>query len=118
MQLVKYGTYPKTNRQPKMSALIPKEIRETLPDLYTSEDTTDPLCQVKLFTPDANWTWYIIELSNEDNSTCYGYVKGLESELGYFSLEEIENIRGALKLPVERDLSFEPMLLSKAMEGS
>ena len=101
-----------------MSVLIPKEILDTVPDLYTSEDTTDPLCQVKLFTPDANWTWYIIELSKEDSSTCYGYVQGLESELGYFSLKEIENIRGALNLPVEQDLSFEPTLLSKVMEGS
>jgi len=101
-----------------MSALIPKEILDTLPDLYDSTDTIDPLCKVKLFTPDANWTWYIIELSQEDSSTCYGYVQGWESELGYFSLEEIENVRGALNLPVERDMHFEPTLLSKVMEGS
>ena len=101
-----------------MSVLIPKEIRDTLPDLYTSTDATNPLCQVKLFIPDANWTWYIIELSQEDGSTCYGYVQGLESELSYFLLEEIENVRGSLGLPVERDLSFKPTLLSKIMEGS
>ena len=101
-----------------MNPLLPKEILSTLPDLYNTQEVKDPLCQVKLFTPDANWTWYIIELSQEDNSTCYGYVKGLENELGYFSLEEIESVRGALKLPVERDISFEPMLLSKVMEGS
>ncbi len=118
MQLVKYGTYPKTSKQPKMSTLIPKETLDTLPDLYSSEDTLDPLCQVKLFTPDANWTWFIIELSQEDNSTCYGYVQGLEHELGYFSLEEIESVRGALHLSVERDIHFEPTLLSKIMEGS
>ncbi len=96
-----------------MNSLIPKEILETLPDLYASTDATDPLCQVKLFTPDANWTWYIIELSKEDGSTCYGYVQGLESELGYFSLEEIADIRGTLNLPVERDLFFKPTRLSK-----
>ena len=96
-----------------MSVLIAKEIRDTLPDLYASEDTSDPLCQVKLFTPDANWTWYIIELSKEDSSTCYDYVQGLEDELGYFSLEEIENVRGSLGLPVERDSFFEPIQLSK-----
>jgi len=100
-----------------MSALIPKEIRETLPDLYNSTDTTDPLCRVKLFTPDSNWTWYIMELSKEDNSTCYGYVQGLENEIGYFSLEEIADVRGALKLPVERDIHFEPTKLSQIMKG-
>lgn len=98
-----------------MSKLIPKEILATLPDLYETEDTKDPFCKVKLFTPDANWTWFIIELSKEDNSTCYGYVQGCVSELGYFLLEEISDVRGALNLPVERDLFFEPTKLSEIM---
>ncbi len=100
-----------------MSKLIPKEILAALPDLYDTEDTKDPFCEVKLFTPDANWTWYIIELSKDDNSTCYGYVQGWESELGYFSLEEIADVRGALNLPVERDIHFEPNKLSKIRKG-
>jgi len=100
-----------------MRALIPKEIQDTLPDLYASTDTKDPLCQVKLFTPDSSWTWYIIELSQEDDSTCYGYVQGLENELGYFSLEEIADVRGALNLPVERDIHFNPTKLSQIMKG-
>ena len=100
-----------------MSALITKEILVTLPDLYDTEDAPDPFCQVKLFTPDANWTWYIIELSKEDGFTCYGYVQGLESELGYFSLEEIAEVRGALNLPAERDVHFEPTKLSQIMKG-
>ncbi len=99
-----------------MSKLIPKEILATLPDLYDSTITDDPLCQGKLFTPDANWTWYIIELSKSDHSTCYGYVQGLENELGYFSLEEIASVRGALNLPIERDIYFKPTLLSKIMK--
>jgi len=99
-----------------MSALIPKEILDSLPDLYCSTETVDPICKVKLFTPDANWTWYIIEFSKEDNDTCYGYVKGLENELGYFSLEEVKGVRGALKLPVERDIHFQPTRLFKIMK--
>ena len=95
-----------------MDTLIPKEILDTIPDLYCSTDTTDPLCRVKLFTPDANWTWYIIEHSKEDNVICYGYVQGLENELGYFSLEEIADVRGRMNLPVERDMCFKPTLLS------
>ena len=98
-----------------MSALIPQELLDTLPNLYDTEETTDPLCQVKLFTPDTNWTWYIIEFSEEDTDTCYGYVQGLENELGYFSLEEVENVRGALNLPVERDIHFNPTRLSEIM---
>ncbi len=97
-----------------VSTLIPKETLDTLPDLYdTTTEGGDPLCRVKLFTPDSNWTWYIIELSKDDASTCYGYVQGLEDELGYFSLEEIKSIRGSLGLPVERDRLFMPTRLSK-----
>ena len=101
-----------------MDTLIPKEILESIPDLYSSTETKDPLCIVKLFTPDANWTWYIIEHSKEDGVTCYGYVQGLENELGYFSLEEIASVRGAMNLAVERDLSFKSTKLSEIINHS
>lgn len=89
--------------------LIPKN--HTIPLLYATEDEKNPLCHIKLFMPDANWTWYIIEI-DEDNELCFGYVVGLENELGYFCISELESIRGALNLPVERDLGFTPTLLS------
>jgi len=101
-----------------MSKLIPSDLITTLPDLYSTEDEKDPICQVKLFTPDANWTWFITEFSMEDNDTCFGYVVGLERELGYFSLSEIEAVRGHLGLPVERDLGFTPTRLSEVKKRS
>jgi len=94
-----------------MGTLIPQEILKTIPNLYETQDLEDPICHIKLFTPDANFTWYIIE-SSIDEDICYGYVKGLEAELGYFSLNEIQQIRGSLNLPVEIDSSFKPTLLS------
>ena len=94
-----------------MGNLIPISILENIPDLYETQRSLNPTCQIKLFTPDAQWTWYIIEISKEDKSTCYGFTKGFESELGYFSLKEIESIRGALGLGVERDNSFKPTAL-------
>lgn len=93
--------------------LIPKN--HTIPKLYATEDEKNPLCHIKLFTPDANWTWYIIEI-DEDNELCFGYVVGLEKELGYLTISELEQVRGALGLPVERDLSFTPTLLSEVKE--
>jgi hypothetical protein len=92
--------------------LIPHELLHTIPDLYETEEAPDPICHIKLFTPDSNWTWYIIELSKQDHNLCFGYVIGLENELGYFSLDELISIRGSLGLRVERDLSFEPAPLS------
>jgi len=95
-----------------MGDLIPKDLLETIPKLYETEDIVDPICHIKLFTPDSNWSWYIIEVSI-DKDHCYGYIKGFENELGYFSLEEIKSIKGPLGLSVERDISFKPQVLSE-----
>jgi hypothetical protein len=91
-----------------MSKLIPQTLLSDIPDLYETEGKSNPLCYVKLFTPDSCFTWYIIEFSKNDRNTCYGYVQGLESELGYFTLEELESVHGPLGLNVERDLNFKP----------
>jgi hypothetical protein len=98
--------------------LIPKESLKALPPLYATEKQTDPICHIKLFTPDSNWTWYIIEISQSDNDTCYGYVQGLESELGYFSLKELESIRGQFNLAIELDITFKPIPLSQVKKLS
>jgi len=99
-----------------MSKLIPNTLLSDIPDLYATEGQTNPLCHVKLFTPDSCFTWYIIELSKNDLNVCYGYVQGLESELGYFRLKELESVHGPLGLAVERDMSFKPTPFS-AIKG-
>jgi hypothetical protein len=93
--------------------LIPKELIEEMkiPKLYETERNLNPICHIKLFTPDSVFKWFIIELSM-DEDTCYGYVKGFESELGYFSLAEIESIKGPHGLRVERDILFTPTALA------
>jgi Protein of unknown function (DUF2958) len=61
---------------------------------------------VKLFTPDAQCTWLLTELDSD------GLLFGLCDlglgcpELGYVSLAELNDVRGQLGLPVERDLHF------------
>ena len=95
-----------------LSKLIPQTLLSNIPDLYETEEVSDPICHVKLFTPDSQWTWYIIELSKSDIQTCYGYVCGLDNELGYFSLLELESVHGQFDLAIERDSSFKPTLLS------
>lgn len=100
-----------------MTRLILKEQLSKLPKLYETEDIADPICHIKLFTPDANFTWYIIEASIDDD-TLYTYVQGIENELGYSSLSEVESIRGSLNLPVEIDTSFKPTPLSIIKKAS
>ena len=53
--------------------LIPHD--HSIPVLYSMEEEKDPLCHIKLFTPDANWTWYVIEI-DDANELCFGYVVG------------------------------------------
>jgi hypothetical protein len=104
---------------------LTKDLIKTLPPLYSQEDNPDPMVVVKLFTPDAGWTWYAIEGSPVDEAEYYdtqkpkvdflffGLVSGLEVELGYFSLSELKRVRGKFGLPIERDLYFEPTRLSE-----
>jgi len=74
----------------------------------------DALAQVKFFTPDSSWTWYASEFDGED--IFFGLVSGFEVELGYFSLKEMQEVRGPLGLPIELDLYFEPKSLRELME--
>jgi hypothetical protein len=91
--------------------LLTNELRRKLPPLYATEHDEDPPVICKFFTPDSQWTWYAIEFDGDD--TFFGLVDGLENELGYFSLSELESVRGPLGLAVERDLYFEPCRLSQ-----
>lgn len=90
--------------------LLTKEIRSRLPPLYSAETEPDPLLRAKFFTPDSNWTWYVIEFDGQD--LFFGLVVGFETELGYFRLSELQKVRGPLGLPIERDLFFSPIPLS------
>lgn len=92
--------------------LIPESHRPELPPLYATQNEDDPLARIKLFTPDSNWTWYVVEYSPEEQ-LCFGLVIGHERELGYFSLEELQSVRGPHRLPIERDLYFEPKPVSQ-----
>lgn len=93
-----------------MEFLTTNDIK-TIPSLYGQEGKgKNALAYVKLFTPDSNFTWYITELDLEEK-LCFGLIDGFEKELGYFSLEELSNIKGNLNLKVERDISFQPTKL-------
>ncbi|MCL4266672.1 MAG: DUF2958 domain-containing protein [Anaerolineae bacterium] len=90
--------------------LLPKEIREMMPKLYANEELgLQAQALVKFFTPDSNWAWYASEFDGED--LFFGLVIGFEPELGYFSLAELESVKGSLGLPIERDLHYKPQTL-------
>ena len=99
-----------------MNKLIPKKLLNRIPKLYETEEQTDPIAYVKLFID--GWTWFITEISI-DNDICFGYViSPFGAELGYFSLEEIKSIKGSLGIGVEMDISFKPTKLSIIKKAS
>lgn len=103
-------TNPERQPAPTGDNLLDPASREKLPPLYSGEEQgLEALAQAKFFTPDAQWTWYASEFDGDD--IFFGLVIGWEIELGYFSLGELQTVRGPLRLPIERDLHFEPQSL-------
>ena len=95
--------------------LINEEIRNILPKLYDQDNKNlSAIAYVKFFTPDSNWTWYATEFDGKD--TFFGLVDGLCQELGYFSLSELESVKGPFGLKIERDLYFVPTTLEELMK--
>ena len=92
--------------------LLTEEIKKKLPPLYAQDGKGGKaVLHVKFFTPDANWTWYATEFDGED--TFFGLVDGHCKELGYFSLSELQSVKGALGLPIERDLYWQSTTLDQ-----
>ncbi len=91
--------------------LLTKEMKAKIPPLYSQENVKDPIAQIKFFCPWSSWTWYAVEFDGKD--LFFGKVIGQEIELGYFSLSELENIRGPIGLRIERDIHFQPIPLSQ-----
>ncbi len=86
--------------------LMTKELEEIIPAMYSDENTKleEKMIYAKFYIH--NWTWWILEYSKEER-LFFAYVQGLENELGYVSLEELENLE-VNGLRVERDLYFTP----------
>jgi hypothetical protein len=88
--------------------LLPKDIQDQLPPLYSQDGKGwDAIAQVKFFTPTSSWTWWATEYDPETR-TFFGLVEGFERELGYFSLDELQEFRGPFGLGIERDLYWDP----------
>ena len=92
--------------------LLTKGIRKKLPPLYSQDKLGGKaVAYVKLFTPDSDWTWWVVEFDGKN--TFFGLVDGHCKELGYFNLSELERLRGPLGLPVERNLCWQPKRLEE-----
>ena len=81
--------------------------QEQITNNDTGRSDIDFIPVVKLFTPDAQCTWLLTELGNDD--IAYGLCDlGLGCpESGFVSMRELREARGPSGLPIERDLHFD-----------
>ena len=102
--------------------LLPQDLKKQIPALYSQENTKDPIIYCKFFDPTGSWTWYVTEGEEQENGDFlfFGLVVGFESELGYFSLQELKDAKrgmtGIQVSPIERDLQFVSCKLSEVKE--
>ena len=88
--------------------LMTKELKERFEMVGSQEDIKDPLVIAKYFNPTGAGTWYATEY-NPKERLFFGYVSifgDWNDEWGYFSLDELEGLKGQFGLGIERDLFF------------
>ena len=81
--------------------LLTKEILDKIPNIH-GQSGMDARVYVKFFQPWGSWTWYATEYDPEGEEF-FGYVDGLEGELGYWRLGDLTGIEGPFGLRIERD---------------
>ncbi|WP_425448735.1 DUF2958 domain-containing protein [Dethiothermospora halolimnae] len=96
--------------------LFNKELKERLevPNLYETDgkEEKETIVKVRFYDLCSSWEWYLIEADiKEEGVICFGWVVGFEKELGYFSINELEDINK--KFPrIIRDEEFELISLA------
>lgn len=89
--------------------LLTKEILQKFEKTGRQENVKDPLIIAKFFYPAGAATWFATEYYPEDRmffGFCDLYGDPTCAEWGYFSLDELEQFRGAFGLRIERDIYY------------
>uniref|UniRef100_A0A6M3LPU4 DUF2958 domain-containing protein n=1 Tax=viral metagenome TaxID=1070528 RepID=A0A6M3LPU4_9ZZZZ len=95
--------------------LLTKEIIKRFKQVGSQEDQKDPIVVVKFFNPTGRGTWLATEYDPE-TKIFFGYCSifgDSNDEWGYFSLDELEEVRGQFGLGIERDLHCGEQRISK-----
>lgn len=97
--------------------LMTPELEKQFPPLYSMEGKDPSTVRIiaKFFDPCGSWNWYACEYGPKER-LFFGLVRGHEVEMGYFSIDELQSIKGPLGLGIERDLYFGEHTLAEAME--
>lgn len=99
--------------------LMTENLKTALPALYKQERLGEKaVAYIKFFCPWNYWSWFATEgeETKDGDYHFFGLVFGHEVELGYFTLSELESIKGPMGLGIERDLYFKPMTLNEVRQ--
>ncbi len=92
--------------------ILNHEAVKKLPPLYSQEHVDDPVISVRIYHPFSDWYWYPYE-GDLKQGLFFGFVRGFEGELGYFSVVEFKDVEDKTGVPFEVDSTFTPMKLSE-----
>jgi len=98
--------------------LMTKAIEKRFAQVGSQEKVADPIIIAKFFSPVGSATWYATEY-NPTERMFFGYVSLFgdhNDELGYFSLDELEQVRLPLGLHIERDLYWDEAPMSQVIK--
>lgn len=95
-----------------MQKMMTKAIEKQAPRLYeTDGQGYEAVAIAHYFSCLSNWDWYLTEYEPE-TGLCFGLVKGFETELGYFSIREFEELNKNKGFEfIERDIHWKPCRL-------
>ncbi len=88
--------------------LLTRELEARFAEVGTQDGAEDATIICKFFNPEGAGTWYAISYDPAERMF-FGYVSifgDWNDEYGYFSLDELESIKGRFGLGIERDLHF------------
>lgn len=89
--------------------LLETSLKE-VPSLMSQNGEKDPILYIRFVHPLTNWEWYISEYDSKEQR-CYGYVKGIEKEWGYFYLNDLFSVHALI------DMEFKPSKFRKIVGG-
>ncbi len=105
--------------------LVTKKIARQMPRIYETDGDDERDVVAKFFDPTGTYTWYALEADalvdgewteltgdnyeDADDIKFFGLVDGQFSELGYFTLSQLESVGG---IGIERDRHFSNRTLS------
>ena len=98
--------------------LMTKALEARFKKVGKQEKVADPIIIAKFFSPVGRATWYATEY-NPKEKVFFGYASlfgDWNDEWGYFSLEELEQVRLPLGLHIERDLYWDEAPMSQVVK--